>query len=42
MLNTCFVIMPMGTQSIGGIEITETALRKKYDYIIKNAIKLDF
>ncbi len=39
MNNTCFVIMPIGTQTIGGITITEEKLREKYDYIIKNAIK---
>ncbi len=38
MNNTCFVIMPIGTQTIGGITITEEKLREKYDYIIKNAI----
>lgn len=30
--------MPIGTQTIGGITITEDKLREKYDYIIKNAI----
>ena len=30
--------MPIGTQTIGGISITEEKLREKYDYIIKNAI----
>ncbi len=39
MNNTCFVIMPIGTQTIGDITITEEKLREKYDYIIKNAIK---
>ena len=38
MNNTCFVIMPIGTQTIGDITITEEKLREKYDYIIKNAI----
>lgn len=38
MNNTCFVIMPIGTQTIGSITITEEQLRQKYDYIIKNAI----
>jgi len=38
MNNTCFVIMPIGTQTIGGITITEDKLREKYSYIIKNAI----
>lgn len=38
MNNTCFVIMPIGTQTIGEISITEEKLREKYDYIIKNAI----
>lgn len=36
--NTCFVIMPIGTQKFGDFEITEKQLREKYDYIIKNAI----
>ncbi|MCI9535546.1 MAG: hypothetical protein HFG53_12225 [Lachnospiraceae bacterium] len=39
MNNTCFVIMPIGDQAIGGVTITEEKLREKYDYIIKNAIK---
>ncbi len=39
MNNTCFVIMPIGTQTIGSNTITEDKLREKYDYIIKNAIK---
>ena len=39
MNNTCFVIMPIGTQTIGNITITEDKLREKYDYIIKNAIQ---
>lgn len=38
MNNTCFVIMPIGTQTIGNITITEKELRQKYDYIIKNAV----
>ncbi len=38
MNNTCFVIMPIGTQTIGNVTITEEKLREKYDYIIKNAI----
>lgn len=38
MNNTCFVIMPIGTQIIGGITLSEEQLREKYDYIIKNAI----
>lgn len=39
MNNTCFVIMPIGTQQIGGHTITEEELKKKYDFIIKEAIK---
>ena len=31
--------MPIGTQTIGDRTITEMELRKKYDYIIKNAIQ---
>lgn len=42
MNNTCFVIMPIGTQTIGEVTITEEKLREKYDYIIKNAIKKAF
>lgn len=38
MNNTCFVIMPIGTQTIGNITLSEDKLREKYDYIIKNAI----
>lgn len=38
MNNTCFVIMPIGTQTLGNITITEEKLREKYDYIIKNAV----
>ncbi len=38
MNNTCFVIMPIGTQTIGDTTITEDELREKYDNIIKNAI----
>lgn len=38
MNNTCFVIMPIGTQKIGEIELSEDKLREKYDFIIKNAI----
>lgn len=38
MNNTCFVIMPIGTQTIGNITLSEEQLREKYDYIIKNAI----
>lgn len=39
MNNTCFVIMPIGTQTIGTTTITEETLRKKYDHLIKNAIQ---
>lgn len=38
MNNTCFVIMPIGTQTIGDISLSEDALKEKYDYIIKEAI----
>lgn len=38
MNNICFFIMPIGTQKIGNTALTEDDLRKKYDYIIKNAI----
>ena len=38
MNNTCFVIMPIGTQTLGDITITEQQLREKYDFIIKNAV----
>jgi len=38
MNNTCFVIMPIGTQTIGETIITEKELREKYDHIIKNAV----
>ena len=38
MNNTCFVIMPIGTQTIGNTILTEDKLKEKYDYIIKEAI----
>lgn len=38
MNNTCFVVMPIGTQTIGNISLTEDKLREKYNYIIKEAI----
>ena len=39
MTNTCFVIMPIGTQKVGDTSISSNDLKKKYDYIIKNAIR---
>lgn len=39
MNNTCFVIMPISTQTVEGVTITEENLREKYDYIIKEAIQ---
>ena len=38
MNNTCFVIMPIGSQTIGDITLSEDQLREKYNYIIKEAI----
>ena len=38
MTNTCFVVMPIGTQTFDGKTIQANDLRKKYDYIIKEAI----
>ena len=38
MQNSCFVIMPIGTQKIGDVEISESELKKRYDFIIKEAI----
>ena len=38
MNNTCFVIMPIGTQTLGDTTISEQQLREKYDFIIKNAL----
>lgn len=38
MNNTCFVVMPIGTQTICNISLTEDKLREKYNYIIKEAI----
>lgn len=35
---TCFVIMPIGTQSFGDVELTASELRLKYDDLIKEAI----
>jgi len=37
-LKTCFVIMPIGDQEIGGIKITAAELKSKYDDLIKEAI----
>jgi len=38
MQETCFVIMPIGSQTIEGIDYTEIDLKKKYDDLIKEAI----
>ena len=38
MNNTCFVIMPIGSQTIGDITLSENELREKYNYIIKEAV----
>ncbi len=38
MNNTCFVVMPIGTQNVGELSVSAEELRKKYDYIIKDAI----
>ena len=38
MKNTCFVVMPIGTQKVGDRTITQEELKKKYGYIIKNAV----
>ena len=38
MNNTCFVVMPIGSQTIGDITLSEDQLREKYNYIIKEAI----
>lgn len=35
---TCFVIMPIGDQSIGEVKVTADELRKRYDDLIKEAI----
>ena len=39
MTNSCFVVMPIGTQTYNGVTISENELRKRYDYIIKQAIQ---
>jgi len=36
----CFVIMPIGDQSFGSNKISASELRKKYDDLIKEAIKI--
>ena len=38
MINTCFVIMPIGTQSFNGVVVTEEQLRERYNYIIREAV----
>lgn len=38
MTNTCFVIMPIGTQTVNTLTVKADDLRKNYDFIIKNAI----
>lgn len=38
MTNTCFVVMPIGTLQAANKTITAEELRKKYGYIIKNAV----
>lgn len=35
MTNSCFVVMPIGTQIYNGVTVSENDLRKRYDYIIK-------
>lgn len=37
-LNTCFVIMPIGDQNVNGEKIAATDLKKRYDDLIKEAI----
>ena len=39
MTNSCFVVMPIGTQIYNGVTVSENDLRKRYDYIIKQAIQ---
>lgn len=39
MTNSCFVVMPIGTQTYNGVTVSENELRKRYDYIIKQAIQ---
>lgn len=39
MNNSCFVIMPIGDQTINGATVTAADLKKKYDFIIKEAVQ---
>jgi len=36
----CFVIMPIGDQSFGDVHVTAAELRKRYDDLIKEALKM--
>nr|VFJ74099.1 MAG: hypothetical protein BECKFW1821C_GA0114237_105727 [Candidatus Kentron sp. FW] len=38
MSKSAFVIMPIGDQSYGDIQITETELRERYDHLIREAL----
>ncbi len=39
MENTCFIIMPIGTQKCGDIEVSEQELKDKYTDLLSKAIK---
>jgi hypothetical protein len=39
MVETCFVIMPIGTQKINGIEYSASDLKEKYNALIKKALE---
>lgn len=38
MNDSCFVVMPIGTQKFDGVEYSENDLRERYDALIKEAI----
>ena len=37
-MKTCFVIMPIGDQVVGGVKVTAAELKRRYDDLIKEAI----
>ena len=37
-MKTCFVVMPIGDQSVGGVKVTAAELKHRYDDLIKEAI----
>lgn len=37
-MKTCFVIMPIGDQVVGGVKVTAAELKRRYDDLIKEAL----